>query len=255
MQGALQQTPSTQNPDWHWLALWQGRPLPISPHEPPLQVFGWTHSDDEPQQSAQPLPSGRQVNGAQESAAPVGGAAPTPSQWASAVKRIAALVAGGGAAHRGGVVDSAVAVAVARAVGSAALRRLLVARAVNGRVAARDGDAGADVVGEIAGVAGVAARAVAADAVRAGVGDAVVVGRAGFTLLVAAGRACNVPAVVLAAADAVGAAGVPGRAAPRRRAGQLRQREIVASSQRRDSGEQRRQQPHDTRETRRARPR
>jgi len=90
-QGALQQTPSTQNPDWHWLPPWEGRPLPISPHEPPLQVFGCTHSDDEPHWSAQPLPSGRQVNGAQESAAPVAAQVPAPWPWAYGVNALLPL--------------------------------------------------------------------------------------------------------------------------------------------------------------------
>src|SRR6476619_2575293 len=29
VQGPLQKTPPTQNPDWHWVAPWHGRPLPI----------------------------------------------------------------------------------------------------------------------------------------------------------------------------------------------------------------------------------
>jgi hypothetical protein len=83
VQGALQHTPSTQKPDWHWLAPWQGRPLPIGPHDPPPQAFGWTHSEVEPQRSAQPLPSGRHMKGAHDSAAPAAAQAPKPSQWAS----------------------------------------------------------------------------------------------------------------------------------------------------------------------------
>jgi hypothetical protein len=43
-QGALQQTPSTQNPDWHCPASWHGKPLPISPHEPFVHALASTQS-------------------------------------------------------------------------------------------------------------------------------------------------------------------------------------------------------------------
>jgi len=86
VQGVLQQTPSTQKPDWHWFAPWQGRPLPIVPHDPLLHAFGDTQSAGPPQRSAQPLPSGRHMNGAHDSPGPAPAQAPRPSQRASRTK-------------------------------------------------------------------------------------------------------------------------------------------------------------------------
>jgi hypothetical protein len=79
-QGPLQQTPSTQNPDRHWLASRQASPLPIWPHEPPWHWFCPSQSDILLHVSAQRLPSDLHLNGAQASGAPVGAQCPCPSQ-------------------------------------------------------------------------------------------------------------------------------------------------------------------------------
>ena len=226
--GALQQTPSTQNPDWHWPASRQGRPLPIRPHDPLLQTSGATQSAVELQRSAHDLPSGRQVNGAHDSAGAGAGAGSAAVATRLGQKRVAPLVAGGRAAHGGVVVELALSGAVAEAVGAAARRRLRVAAAVHRFLPPRDGHAGAGVVGQVARVTGVVAGGVAADAVDAVLRDALAGAAAGFALLLAAGWGVDAPVRGLLAAEAVAAACVFRGTRPIDRTAQLRQLEIVA---------------------------
>ena len=44
VQASLQQTPSAQNPDLHWLVLVQGCPRPRNPQLPPAQTWGTAQS-------------------------------------------------------------------------------------------------------------------------------------------------------------------------------------------------------------------
>src|SRR5204863_9843998 len=111
-------------------------------------------------------------------------------------QRVARLVAARFAADGGVVVELAAARAVAQAVHAAAGSGLLAASVVGRRLAARDRDAGAPVVGIVAGVARVGAGAVAADAVGAALGLALVGPRARLALLLAAGRAGDAAAAV-----------------------------------------------------------
>jgi len=86
VQGALQQTPSTQKPHWHWPVLRQGTPLQIVLHDTFLHCLGNTHSVAPPQRSAQALPSGLHMNGAHDRPAAAAAQDPRPSQRASGKK-------------------------------------------------------------------------------------------------------------------------------------------------------------------------
>src|SRR5437773_2178133 len=76
VQGALQQTPSTQNPDWHCPASWHARPLPIRPQEPSTHAFAPTQSPFPLHLSAQRLPSPLQAKGAHEMPPPAAAQVP-----------------------------------------------------------------------------------------------------------------------------------------------------------------------------------
>jgi len=152
------------------------------------------------------------------------------------VEGVARSVAAPRAAHGGVVVELARARPVAETIGAAAVGRLRGAAVVGGRAAARDGDAGPDVVRMIACEAGVGARAVAADAVRAVLALAVSAAAAGLALFLAAGRPHHAPAVAeLRPTKIIAAADVARWATAVEGAAKLLQLEVVAThSDRRD---------------------